>query len=98
MSTFTRNEEGNLVRNEEAIRDQNALLIVLCLVDAEGNPLLTKDDIPQVGLLDSQDSRELLSEIRLHCGIDKTPEQIAAAREAKKKRSATTSGSGSPTV
>lgn len=66
-----RDEFGRLVRDEEAISDSRGRLIVKCLVDAEGNRLLTDSDIEQVRLLDSEDTMHLYSVLRKHCGIDK---------------------------
>ena len=72
-----RDEEGNLLRDDLAIQQNRSRLIVLCVVDGEGNRLLADTDVEQVELLDAQDTRVLYLAIQEHCGM-------LEPREAKK--------------
>ncbi len=51
--------------------DMKARLIVLCVVDGDGNPLLTHRDIDQILQQDSKVTNELVDRIQEHCGFTK---------------------------
>ncbi len=68
--------------------DMKARLIVLCVVDGEGNPLLTHRDIDQLLQQDSKVTNELVDAIQAHCGFTKTD-----IEELEKNCGATATGS-----
>lgn len=82
---LVRDENGNLVRDDMAIVQNRSRLIVMCVVDAEGNRLLTDTDVAQVELMDGADIRWLYGSIQEHLGLLARP-------EAKKNDSSTNSG------
>lgn len=83
MEAWTRDEEGKLTRNDAAVANAGARLIVACLVDGEGSRLLCDGDLEQVELLDAADMETLYEELRRHTGIERRV-QAAAADSAKK--------------
>ncbi len=52
--------------------DMKARLIVLCVVDGDGNPLLTHRDIDQILQQDSEVTNEVVDQIQEHCGFTKS--------------------------
>ncbi len=71
MSSWKRDESGALRRDDDEVLLNRPRLIVACVVDEEGNKLLTDADIPQIQLLDGDDMTVLVNAIRLHCGFDR---------------------------
>jgi len=51
--------------------DANRRLIALCLVDADGNRLLSDNQANQLATWDSADSNFLHDEVAAHCGINR---------------------------
>lgn len=86
MATWTRNDDGTLVRNDEAVGRNRSRLIVLCVVDEGGNRMLTDADLPQVDLLDGADTRALYQVLQEHCGMI----------EVEKKKGSSVSSATSP--
>jgi hypothetical protein len=62
-----RDKKGNLSNNR--LLDVKCRMIVLCVVDGEGNPILTNNDIDQLRQQDSRVTNKLFDEIQDHCGI-----------------------------
>lgn len=89
-----RDDQGNLVRDEIAITQNRCRLIVLTLVDEDGNRMLSNADIPQVELLDAADTRALYQAIQEHCGM---LERRDAKKNASSTNSAPTPDCSSPT-
>lgn len=59
--------KGQLVR--EGLRTSKCRLIVLCVVDGEGNPILSDADIPVLQQQDSLITNALADICQSHCGI-----------------------------
>lgn len=89
LARWDRDEEGNLQASDEALRTARARLIVLCLVDGDGNRLLTDADLEQVMLLDAVDMGALYDVLRDHCGIDR---RVSAAKKNGSPMSAEMNG------
>jgi hypothetical protein len=53
------------------LEDASRRLIVLCLVDGEGNPLLRDRDVARLAEWDSADTSFLYEECAKHCGINR---------------------------
>lgn len=93
--------EAERSRFEASIRDKNgqvssskmvdlkSRLIVLCVVDANGDPLLQNSDIAVLREQDSRFTNELVEAIQAHCGYSTTD------LEDLEKNSAATSGASS---
>lgn len=81
--------KGGLSRRK--LEEARRRLIVLCIVDANGNRLLTEQDMPTLENLDGAVSTRIYDECRRHCGFDE--EDI----ETLVKNSEAIAGSVSPT-
>lgn len=88
--------EGSLQQDPEAVRHSRARLIIRCLVDDAGQPLLNPGDTDAVEALDAMDSALLYDRLREFVGIGRRVRDIQAAQEAAKKNSNSTSGDDSP--
>jgi hypothetical protein len=93
-SEWKRDELGNLYRDEAAVEQTRGRLIVACLVDAEGNRLLSEADLDQVLDLDGKDIRLLFGTLQVHCNLVGKPEE----KKSDSGNSVTTNGSCSPAV
>lgn len=80
------------------LRDARRRLVVLCLVDENGDPLLQPGDVDALSSLDGADVGHLADEIQVHVGF-KAGDLEANARqaEAMKKNSSVARDDGSPT-
>lgn len=92
-SEWKRDETGELYRDEVAVKQTRARLIILCLVDGEGNQVLCDTDIDQVMALDGKDIRLLFGEMQTHCGLVGREEE----KKSDSKPSGTTNGNSLPT-
>lgn len=81
-----RDKNGNV--SPTKLIDLKCRLIVLCVVDADGNQLLTNGDIDQLRQQDSRYTNQLVTEIQSHCGI--SDEDMG---DLEKNCEATTAGS-----
>lgn len=97
MQRLSPNENSILVPDAEQVELVRPRLIALCLVDAEGNRLFGEQDIEQLRLWDSSDTRALYVRLQQHCGM-----LDGEVREEAKKNSvsgsAATAGSDSTTA
>lgn len=89
MAIWRRNEAGDLERDDEAVTQNRARLIVACLVDGDGRRLLADEDVEAVAGRDSADTLALGSRLRLHVGLDRT-----VSEEDAKKNASVNSSSG----
>lgn len=62
-----RDKKGQVSANK--LIDLKCRLIVLCVVDGEGNPLLTNSDIDVLRNQDAKATNALVDAIQTHCGI-----------------------------
>lgn len=62
-----RDKQGRVVNNK--LVDLKCRLIVLCVVDENGDPLLTDADINALRQQDSKYTNTLVEAIQKHCGI-----------------------------
>lgn len=69
MAVVNARRRGGGIR-EERMKDASCRLIVLCLVDANGNQLATKKHVAAIGDWDLADSRYLYDACVEHCGIN----------------------------
>jgi len=83
-----RDKHGNV--SPTKLIDLKCRLIVLCVVDVDGNPLLTNSDIEQLRQQDSRYTNALVDAIQEHCGITDTD------FEDLEKNCEATSGAASP--
>jgi hypothetical protein len=80
-----RDKRGNLSVNKMV--DLKCRMIVMCVVDADGNQLLANGDIDQLRQQDSKATNALVEAIQSHCGfsdedledLEKNSEATAAA-------------------
>lgn len=52
------------------LEDASRRLIVLCLVDQEGNPILTEADLAGLAEWDAADTGHIYEEAAAHCGLN----------------------------
>jgi hypothetical protein len=82
---FERDPETDKVRVNPALQDNaRARLIVLCLVDADGKPLLSDGDLEWVSSWDPEVALPLFEALRDHCGITAAVERQKKRAELKK--------------
>lgn len=62
-----RDKKGNLAPNK--LLDLKCRMIVLCVVDGDGNQILANNDIEQLRQQDSRVTNKLVDEIQAHCGF-----------------------------
>lgn len=62
--------QGRKTLNINRLEDANRRLIALCLVDAEGNPLVPDGQSVRIGKMDSVDTSHLYEECAAFCGIN----------------------------
>ncbi len=67
------NDKGELVRRE--LLRYRCRVIAACLVDEEGNQLLSEADIPAIGRLDSATTTALYNACVKHCALEKKDEE-----------------------
>lgn len=91
-----RDEQGNLVRDELAMARDRSRLIVACVVDGDGNRLLTDADLAIVDGMDGGDSRFLTQALREHCGI--IPRQEAKKNDSPPSTTSASSHESSSTT
>lgn len=91
MSAMHRTEAG-LEDDDQKLRNIRARLIVLCLCDDEGNPVLNDSDVETIGRLDAGDSTALYDRLREHCGLNRRK-----SLDELKKTSNRITGSALPT-
>ena len=65
-----RDKQGRI--NNNKLLDLKCRLIVLCVVDGDGNPLLTEADIAALREQDSLRTNTLVEAIQKHCGFSDT--------------------------
>jgi hypothetical protein len=72
---------GGIKRSK--LDDASRRLIVLCVVDGEGNPLFQDSDLQALADWDSADSGHLYDECAKHCGINRQDiEDLVKASES----------------
>jgi hypothetical protein len=54
----------------ELLQEQRRRLVLLCVCNEAGQPLLTDDDLDALGAVDGGLIRRLAFECRKHCGLD----------------------------
>ena len=64
----TLNKKGEL--NQVKLADAKRRLIALCVVDSDGNAILSADDVRALEEVDSAVTQSLYDAIRQHCGFD----------------------------
>lgn len=80
-------KSGRADKQQKALADAYADLMIACVVDNDGTPVFTADDKPTLLSLDSSVSQSLTSACLEHCGID------GCDLEELAKNSATTASS-----
>jgi hypothetical protein len=80
-ATLVKDDKGELQTDLAKVRTQPRRLIVMCSVDADGNPKLSESDIPALGKVDGRIIAELYRACQEHCGL---VEEVAAAENAEK--------------
>lgn len=73
----------------KAIREEPSRWIIACVVGESGDPLFTKDDVPELMQLDSATSRAIYVAAQEHVG------SIPAVEELEKNSDGTSGGSSS---
>ena len=66
LEASVRDKKGNL--SSAKMLDLKCRLIVLCVVDEQGNQLFTNSDIERLGQQDSRITNALVEAIQTHCG------------------------------
>ena len=66
LEASVRDKKGNL--SSAKMLDLKCRLIVLCVVDEQGNQLFTNSDIERLGQQDSRITNALAEAIQTHCG------------------------------
>ncbi|HEY2250906.1 MAG TPA: hypothetical protein VGH74_07580 [Planctomycetaceae bacterium] len=92
MAGMKRNEEGQMLSDEDRMRDSRPRLICLCLCDDAGERLLNDGDQAAVAGMNSADVVALNAELRRFVGLDTYRQQQADL----KKNSNTTPADDSP--
>lgn len=65
------------------LEDASRRLIVLCLVDDDGNQILSDADVPRLADWDAADTSYLYDECAKHCGINRQDIEDLAKNSAK---------------
>lgn len=98
MDGMKRDADGEMLSDEDRMRDSRLRLIALCLCDEAGARLLNDGDLAALAALDSADAVALNDELRAFVGLTRNKQQQVRQTEDVKKNSPATAGAASPTV